>query len=245
MNNLLQLQSPSFIWMETVMDFVIIWLMMFLPIILFKIIYLRLKGSKKAKDSMVFTEAIGFPLTFLQPIVFFMAFVGLDWLGMALTLFWGPGFLIIVGMVLWSLATKRRLNWGNSGVYISWLCKLYYVVYVVAAFSWDMPKLLFALSAWIASDQIEKSFASSDADRARRTFHDYWLIRFSYPLFLFTPFFFGLNDIFKVYGVVLFALWVSGVLYVARKGQFFVLPDDPTLLRNMVYFSKDSVRRGS
>lgn len=226
------------------MDYIIYWLIIFLPIVVFKILYLRSKGLKRAKDSMVFTEAIGFPLTFLQPVVFFMALASLDWLGMALTLFWGPGYLIIVGMVLWSLAAKKKINWGNSGHYISWICKLYYVAYIAAAFAWDMPKLIFALSAWIASDQIEKSFASNDADRTRRTFDDIWLIRFSYPLFLFTPFFYGLNDIYKVYGAVLFTLWVSGVVFVARKGQFHVLPDDPTLLRNMVYFAKNSVRRG-
>lgn len=244
MNALFPLQSPSFIWMEEVMDYILYWLMLFFPVIIFKIWHLKSKGYQKSKDSMVFTEAIGFPLTFLQPFVFFMALISLDWLGMALTLFWGPGFLIIVALVLWSLATKKKINWGNSGVYISWLCKFYYIAYVVAALSWDMPKLVFALSAWIASDQIEKSLASRDADRARRTFHDFWLIRISYPVFLFSPFFFGLSDIYKVYGVVLFVLWGIGVLYVARKGEFFVLPDDPTLLRNMVYFAKKSTRRG-
>lgn len=218
------------------MDSILYWLIAFLPIILFKIAYVRFKKIRKNKDSMVFTEAIGLPLTFLQPVVFFKSVAEMDWLGALITIWWGPGFLSVVFLVLWSKFRKRKINWGNSGVYISWLCKIYYLVYIGLALLWGMPKLIFVLSAWIASDQIEKSFASLDADRTRRTFHDFWLIRILYPTFLFAPFFFHLDLIYRIYGVVLFLLWGAGILYVYRAKEFMNLPNDPTLLRNMIYF---------
>lgn len=244
MESFFALQSPSFIWMEEVMNYVLYWLILFLPIILFKIVYAKKKSIKKAKDSMVFTEAIGFPLTFLQPIVFFKALTSLDWLGMGLTLWWGPGFLFVVFLVLWSKFTGKKINWGNSGIYISWLCKIYYLVYVALGFLWGMPKLIFALSAWIASDQIEKSFTSLDADRTRRSFHDFWVIRIMYPLFLLSPFYFSLGTLYQTYGLILLVLWAIGVFRVYKKGEFFNLPNDPTLLRNMIYFTKKGTRRG-
>lgn len=244
MESILTLESPAFIWMEEVMDYVLYWLIMFLPIILFKIYYVKRKGIKKSKDSMVFTEAIGLPLTFLQPVVFFKALIISDWLGMGLTLWWGPGFLFVVFLVLWRKFAGKKINWGNSGIYISWLCKVYYLAYVALGFFWGMPKLIFALSAWIASDQIEKSFASLDADRSRRSFHDFWVLRIMYPLFLFSPFYFSLGALYKIYGVVLFVLWAIGIYKVYKKGEFFNLPEDPTLLRNMTYFSDKGTRRG-
>lgn len=232
------LLSPSFFWMESVMDYVLYWLMLFFPIIVAKILYLKFKGVQKSQDSMFFTEAIGLPLTFMQPVVFFKALIALDWLGMALTIWWGPGFLTVVFMVLWSKLRKKKINWGHSGIYISWLCKLYYVAYVVCAMAWGMPKLIFALSAWIASDQIEKTFASLDADRTRRTLHDKWLTRIFYPSFLWAPIMFSLELQFQIFGAVLFFGWVAGLFYVYRKGEFLNMPDDPTLLRNMTYFKK-------
>lgn len=244
MENIFALESPSFVWMEEVMDYVLYWLILFLPIIITKIVYVKIKGIEKAKDSMVFTEAIGLPLTILQSIVFFTALASLDWLGMGLTLWWGPGFLFIVFFVLRSKFTGKKIDWGNSGSFISWLCKIHYIIYILFGILWGMPKLIFALSAWIASDQIEKSFASLDADRSRRSFHDYWLVRIAYPLFLFSPFYFSLAPLYKIYGLVLFALWAIGIIRVCSKGEFFSFPEDPTLLRNMAYFKGKGTRRG-
>ena len=218
------------------MDFVLYWLIAFLPLILFKIGYLRYKRVRKSRDSMVFTEAIGLPLTFLQPIAFIKALILFDWLGALITAWWGPGFLYVVILVLWRKYQHQKINWGNSGIYISWLCKITYLIYIGLAFLWNMPKLAFALSAWIASDQIEKTFASLDADRARRSFHDFWLMRLLYPILLCVPFFSNMDTMFRIYAVVLLVLWVGGLYYVARAKEFMILPEDPTLLRNMLYF---------
>lgn len=232
--------SPAFYWMESWMDPVLIWLMVFFFVILGKIAVLKSRGIRTSRDSMFFTEAIGLPITFGQPLVFAKAASLGDWTGMLVTLWWGPGFLVVVGLVLWSKATKRPIRWGNSGLIISWVCKLTYLIYMALALWWDMPKLAFALSAWIASDQIEKNFASLDADRARRCFHDFWLIRVLYPVFLLSPWWNGLGPLYSGYGMLLFITWAAGLLYVWRQGEFLNLPKDPSLLRNMVYFRRSS-----
>lgn len=220
------------------MDPVTWWLIAFYFVILAKIFMVKRRGIRKSRDSMFFTEAIGLPVTFGQPVVFAKALITGDWLGMLVTLWWGPGFLVIVALVLWSKAKKRTIEWGRSGQVISWVCKLTYLVYIGLAMAWAMPKLAFVLSAWIASDQMEKNFASLDADRARRTFHDFWLIRILYPAFLLSPMYFGLGPIYVTYGLVLFVSWAAGLAYVWRQGEFMNLPEDPTLLRNMLYFRK-------
>jgi len=226
--------------MESWMDPVAYWLMGFFVIIVAKIVVVRRSGVRKSRDSMFFTEAIGLPVTFGQPVVFAKALLMGDWLGMLVTLWWGPGFLFVVFLVVWSKARKRAINWGNSGIFISWTCKFTYLLYLALALLWGMPKLAFVLSAWIASDQIEKTFASLDADRARRTFHDFWLIRILYPIFLLSPLWTGLGLPYVVFGILLFCSWALGLAYVWRQGEFMNLPEDPTLLRNMLYFRKDS-----
>lgn len=221
------------------MDGVLIWLMLFLPIILIKIVVLRRRGIMKASDSMYFTEAIGLPLTFGQVVVFIYALWLGDWLSVLLTVWWGPGFIWVVYRVLRSKRLKYSINWKPYATPISWLCKAVYCGYLVAAVYFGLPKLAFALSAWIASDQIDKSFASLDADRSRRSFHDYWIIRLVYPLFLLSPIWNQLHLAYQVYGVVLLSLWALGLWYVWRMGEFMNLPQDPTLLRNMAYFKSN------
>jgi hypothetical protein len=228
--------SPAFVWMESWMLWVVYWLMAFLPLILLKIIVLRIKGVRKSRDSMFFTEAIGLPLTFGQPFVFAYALTKADWLGAFLTLFWGPGFLFVVGLVLWSKAKKHPINWAPWSSLISWVCKLTYLGYLAMAILLSLPLTAFALSAWIASDQIEKSFASLDADRSRRSFHDFWLIRIAYPALLLSPWFTGLPLYICMFGSLLFGLWALGICYVIAQREFMNLPEDPTLLRNMRYF---------
>jgi hypothetical protein len=99
--------------------------------------------------------------------------------------------------------------------------------------------MMFAFSVWIINDQYEKAFMSLDTDRTRRTFHDRWLFRVLYPAGLLVPVFFAdtpLRLFSLCYGLILLGLWVAGLVFVARRGAFFALPEDPSLLRNMVYF---------
>jgi len=222
------------------MDPVLYWLMAFLLVILAKIYVLRKKGIRKGRDSMFFTEAIGLPLTFVQPVVFAKALLHGDVPGMLLTLWWGPGFIVVVVLVLWSKARKASIDWSGSEIYISWICKLTYLMYLGCALLWHMPKLVFALSAWIASDQIEKAFTALDADRARRSFHDFWLLRLLYPVFLLSPWWTGMSALYRGYGSLLFVLWALGLAHVWRQKEFMNLPQDPSLLRNMMYFRRSA-----
>src|SRR4029077_17101917 len=107
---------------------------------------------------------------------------------------------------------------------ISYLCKLNYLAYVLVFFWLDMPGMIFAFSVWIINDQYEKAFMSLDADRTRRTFHDFWLPRVLYPAGLLIPYFFPempLRPFGMIYGAALLGLWGAGLFCTARRGQFF------------------------
>lgn len=51
---------------------------------------------------MFFTAAIGLPLTVGQPVVFGVALAWGDWASALTTLWWGPGFVAIAALVIWS-----------------------------------------------------------------------------------------------------------------------------------------------
>jgi hypothetical protein len=195
----------------------------------------------KLADNGPLTELAGLPLTGLQSVAFVMGAMHGDWLTMLLFLWWGPGFVAVAALVVAARLRRQRIDWHPYRYFISYLCKLSYVAYMVVFFLHQMPGMMFAFSAWIINDQFEKAFLSLDADRTRRTFHDRWLFRLLYPAGLLIPLFVGetpLRLLSAGYGLVLLGLWIAGLIYVARKGEFLHLPEDPSLLRNMVYFPK-------
>jgi hypothetical protein len=199
------------------------------------------RGADKVPDNAILTELAGLPLTGLQTVAFVTAAVYLDWRSMLLFLWWGPGFVTVLAVVFVARLRQRRIDWHPYRYWISYLCKLYYLAYMTMFYLRDMPGMMFAFSAWIINDQYEKAFMSLDADRARRTFHDRWLFRICYPAGLLVPLFFEntpLRPFSIAYGLALLGLWLAGLAYVARRGAFFQLPEDPSLLRNMVYFPK-------
>src|SRR5207253_1537382 len=112
-----------------------------------------------------------------------------------------------------------------------------------------MPQAIVAFSVWILNDQVEKAFLSEDADRTRRTTHDVWLFRVLYPAGLALPWIhaegFSYLWFFRLYGVVLFALWIAGLVFVARRKKFQTMPTDPTLWRNIVYAKPETYSSGS
>ena len=55
------------------MDPVLVWLMLFFFVVMAKIVVLKRKGIRKGLDSMFFTKAIGLPVTFGQPVVFWQS----------------------------------------------------------------------------------------------------------------------------------------------------------------------------
>jgi hypothetical protein len=199
------------------------------------------RGIDRVPDSVMFTELPGLPIAALQSACFVWALVTLDWLSALLFAWWGPGFVAVAAA--W-LRAKRRgvaIDWHRYRYVISWLCKSHYLLYVIV-FAWrGMPGAIFVLSAWIINDQVEKAFMSVDADRLRRTFDDLWLFRILYPAGLLVPWFAPelLWRVFlSAYGAVLLVAWLCGTAYVVRRGLLRVRPEDPSLLRNMVYFSR-------
>lgn len=197
------------------------------------------RGVDKVPDNAPLTEIAGLPLTLLQTIAFGMAVFYRDLWSMLLFLWWGPGFVLVMGMVGVARARRVRIDWGPYSFAMSALCKLYYLVYLAVFYVHNMPGMVFVFSVWIINDQYEKAFMSLDADRTRRTFHDRWLFRVLYPLGLLVPLFspeMPWRLFCAIYGLVLLCLWSVSLLYVWRRGAFFMLPDNPSLLRNMVYF---------
>src|SRR5262245_9250465 len=189
------------------------------------------RGLPKVPDNAPLTELAGLPLTGLQSVAFVLAALHADWLSMLLFLWWGPGFVIVLSLVIVARVRQRRIDWHPFRYLISYLCKVSYLAYMATCFLHNMPGMMFAFSVWILNDQYEKAFLSVDADRTRRTFHDRWLFRVLYPAGLLVPCFFAETPVrlFSIgYGLALLGLWIAGLVYVARQGVFFCLPEDPS-----------------
>ena len=194
----------------------------------------RLRAREGAfHDSAILTEAAGFPLTAVQSVAFVWAALRGDVLSMLLFLWWGPGLIATVALVL---LKKKRVMY-RLRIPISWACKIAYLVYIAVFATMGMPQAIFAFSVWILNDQVEKAYLSEDADRTRRTTHDVWLFRVLYPAGLGVPWVVpvAFPVFFRVYGLALFALWIGGLAFVARRRKFRTLPEDPTLWRNILY----------
>jgi hypothetical protein len=235
-------------FLERVSPALILWSFGFTLIHGLRIVRCLRRGLGQIPDNAPLTELAGLPLTILQSVAFVMAALHADWLSMLLFLWWGPGFVVVLGLVIVARLRQRRIDWHPFRYVISYLCKLYYLVYMVTFFLYHMPGMMFAFSVWIINDQYEKAFLSLDADRTRRTFHDRWLFRVLYPAGLLIPLFFAETPLrsFSIgYGLALLGLWIAGLVYVWRRGAFFRLPHDPSLLRNMVYFPKLRVGSGA
>jgi hypothetical protein len=234
--------SPTiYQFLEHVSPLLILWSLAFTLIHSVRIARRFRQGIRKVPDNAPLTELAGLPLTLLQSVAFVLAVRYADWPSMLLFLWWGPGFVIVLALVLAARLRQRRIDWHRFRYPISYLCKLYYLAYMAVFFVQHLPGMMFAFSVWIINDQYEKAFLSLDADRTRRTFHDRWLFRLLYPAGLLIPLIFAETPLRLLsigYGLALLGLWLAGLVYVARQGEFFHLPQDPSLLRNMIYFPK-------
>jgi len=228
-------------FLEAASPWLILWSFAFTLIHSVRIVHHLSRGGGKIPDNAPLTELAGLPLTVLQSVAFGMACYYADWLSMLLFLWWGPGFIAVVLLLVIARLRGRRIDWAPYRFVISYACKIYYLAYMAAFFAHDAPGMMFVFSVWIINDQVEKAFLSLDADRTRRTFHDRWIFRIGYPAGLLIPIFFEATPLraFSIgYGLASLGLWLAGLTYVARRGEFFNVPDDSSLLRNMVYFGK-------
>jgi hypothetical protein len=228
-------------FLERVSPALILWSFGFTLIHGVRIVCRIRRGLRKVPDNAPLTELAGLPLTILQSVAFVMALLHGDWLSMLLFLWWGPGFVMVVALVIVARVRQRPIDWHPFRHLISCLCKFYYLAYMITFYLHHMPGMMFAFSVWIINDQYEKAFMSLDADRTRRTFHDRWLFRVLYPAGLIIPLLFAETPLrfFSIgYGLALLGLWIAGLVYIARQGALLRLPEDPSLLRNMIYFPK-------
>ncbi|MBV9123275.1 MAG: hypothetical protein JO112_07960 [Planctomycetes bacterium] len=228
-------------FLENASPYLIGWSFLFTLITTVRIVFKVRRGVLQLPDNAILTELAGLPLAVLLSVSFVRAVLAADWISILLFLWWGPGFVATLVTLLIARLRRRRIDWHPVRYLISYLCKLNYLAFMVVFFRFAMPGMIFAFSVWIINDQYEKAFMSLDADRTRRTFHDFWLPRLLYPAGLLVPYFYprmSYRWFDLLYGTVLLVLWVSGLAYIRKKGRFFALPRDPTLLRNMIYFPR-------
>jgi hypothetical protein len=236
----MRLSPALFDWYAGFAPFLTAWIALFTVVTSARILRRR-RDAKAAAHSSVLVELAALPLTLLQSICFVRALRAGDLVSAGLFLWWGPGFVATVLYVAWCASRKRKPNFFPVRRAISWLCKLNYLAFAVVFVRLGHPELLFVYSAWIINDQYGMAFLSADADRLRRTFHDRWLVRALYPLGLFAPlgpWCLEPRAAYAAYGLALFALWLAGVESVRRRGLLMRLPDDSSLWRNMMYFSR-------
>lgn len=244
----LAISSAIYKWFDGFAPFLVGWIAVFTVLTTARIIVLKSRGVDHAQPSSVLAELAALPLTLLQSACFVKAILAGDLFSTALFLWWGPGFWATVLYIILCKVRRREPNWYPFRLVISWLCKLSYLASIIAFWLLQVPALMFVYSAWIMNDQYGMAFLSKDVDRLRRTFDDYWIIRMLYPIGLFVPFVYSTIPhaiIYRVYGSLLFLLWTAGVIYVYRSGLLRQRPDDPTLLRNMVYFARADSSKGS
>jgi len=229
--------------LEGLSPYLILWVFLFTIINAVRIAISKSRGLEKIQHSSIFAELPAIPLVLLQSVCFVKAVLAADVLSALLFLWWGPGFFITVLYVIYCHKRNTQPNWYPMRFVISWLCKLNYLMFMIVFFILDKPGMMFLYSVWVINDQYGLAYLSLDADRLRRTFHDYWVVRILYPLGLFIPFFYPslqYRFLYLGYGTGLFLLWLSGIYYVHKKLSIMTLPIDPTLWRNMVYFARTS-----
>lgn len=226
--------------MESTAPWLIIWIAVFALLNLRRIQQHRRRDQGPGGHSVLFVEAAGLPLALMHTVCFVKAIQLGDWLSVLLFAWWGPGFIGIAWFYLKRQKQQRRINWHPLRHLIAWACKLNYLFFLVIYAWFGLWQTLFVFSIWIINDQIGMLWISDDADRLRRTLDDGWLVRLAYPAGLFIPLFtadFPARWYCLLLGVALSGLWIAGIVRVCRLGKLRWRPDDPSLLRNMVYFA--------
>jgi len=239
------MNSSTLLWMNHYAPFLAAWISFFTLFTVGRLLWLRLRGLARVGHGAVLTELPAIPLILLQAIGFFKALGSGDVLGMVLLVWWGPGFFATLGLLVYCKMRKTKPNWIPYRKVISWACKLNYVGLLIAFWSMGLPGMMVVYSVWILNDQFSMAFLSQDADRLRRTFHAHWFVRIFYPLGVFWPLFYPAMPYrwpFLIYGGIVLTLWGLGIRQVYRRGLLLQVPDDPTLLRNMMYFGGPTVK---
>jgi len=191
--------------------------------------------SQVHRDSLIGGELPGLPLVLMHSVCFGYSVMLGDWISAVVFGWWGPGFLLIAGMVL----AKREVPWRALALPMSWACKLNYLILVGLFAYWHCWEPIFAYSLWIMHDQVRLAWLQGNADRTRRTTEDWWLPRLGYPVFLIIPWLvesFFLRWWCAGLATIIFLLWAWGIVRLIHKGQLFNKPRSFTdNLRDIVY----------
>jgi hypothetical protein len=227
-------------WLAGWSTFMVFWVMLFTLLSGTRIVAKLMRGGGSITPNPVLAELPAVPLIVLQTVMFAKAVHVGDWFTAAAFAWWGPGFWLTLIYLAACRLRGTKPNWAPTKHVIAWACKLNYVLLIALFIGLGYPALAFVYSVWIINDQIGMAFLSHDVDRLRRTFHDRWLVRICYPAGLFVPLVVSIGpytSIFAAYGVLLFTAWLFGVRFVQRRIDWQQVPQDQSLLRNMVYFA--------
>lgn len=240
------MNKEIYLFMETNALWLSCWILFFTLLNLLKISQRFSKGAEAKIQNTFFVEAAGIPLVLLHSVCFVKALLSLDFLSVLLFAWWGPGFLVIASLYIAKMKKGEHLKWGSTRNLIAWICKINYLVFAFIYWQLGCYGILFVFSIWIMNDQLMMSWLSDDADRSRRSFHDYWFIRVLYPMGLFLPLVypgsFSCFYIWAAYGLFIFVMWSAGLMRLLRLQKFMDLPKDQGLLRNMTYFKDQEVQ---
>lgn len=194
--------------------------------------------SGHRRDTLIGGELPGLPLVLMHSACWGCALARQDWLSVALFAWWGPGFLVVAGLVL----AKRRVPWWRLGRATSILCKVLYLALVGLLLHHGQPAPVFAYSLWIMHDQVRLAWLQGNADRTRRIGEDWWLPRICYPLFLGLPL--VTADVpwrwaSAAVAALVLVLWLWGLGRLVRRRGFRAKPLSFTEnLRDIVYLER-------
>jgi len=233
----LSLDPACFARLDSWTPFLVSWIAAFTVLHCVRFVWMRREGAERRPHSTAITELAGLPLAMLQTDGFIRALIQHDPVSALLFAWWGPGFILSAIYYIRRKKQGVKATWGGLHLWISWLCKLNYLAFMIAFWALELPGPAFVYSVWIINDQIGLAFLSSDADRLRRTFHDYWFVRIGYPAGLLLPFVVPSlsSPWYRFDAAIMMALWLLGIRRVASTVGVMSMPQGSPLLRNMIY----------
>lgn len=140
------------------------------------------------------------------------------------------------------ILTKEKISIYNSMmgeaagillILVHTLC--FFMAIYISLNAWS---IIYTFSFWIVHDQINLAWFCTNADRTRRTFEDFFLIRLLYLGGLFIPFFINIpnSQIFQPISILLFILWIFSIRRLISRGVFFNRPSGKgAFLRDIIY----------
>lgn len=230
------LDPEIYISFNKFVPYLVLWIFLFFVESIFKV-FMTIFLKKDFSHRGIKSELPGLPLTLLHTYVWVLSIIKLDLITFILFAWWGPGFLVSAYLFLF----RKDFNWPKYGQITSYLCKIFYVIYMVIFYYLGVYDLMFVFSVWIIQDQICLIWFEQNADRTRRTFEDKWLFRLLYPGLLFCPFFLEVSYSweYKIFGTSLFIVWALSLIKISLDGKFHNKPHSyKEFLRNIVYEKK-------